>query len=96
MATKTIGLNMIVKNEAHLIQDTLEKLTKKIAFDYWCVSDTGSTDGTQDIIRSFFANKQIAGELVEHKWRDFGYNRTKALESAYNKSDYLLVFDADD
>lgn len=92
----TIGLNMIVKNEAHLIQDSLEKLTKKIAFDYWCISDTGSTDGTQDIIRSFFANKQIAGELVEHEWRDFGYNRSKALEAAYNKSDYLLVFDADD
>jgi GR25 family glycosyltransferase involved in LPS biosynthesis len=89
-------LNMIVRNESHLIKDTLEKLTKKIKFDYWCISDTGSTDGTQDIIRQFFALKGIKGELVEHEWRDFGYNRTKALESAHNKSDYLLVFDADD
>lgn len=93
---KSICLNMIVKNESHLIKDTLEKLSAKIKFSYWCISDTGSTDGTQDIIRQFFAEKGIAGELVEHEWRDFGYNRTKALESAYNKSDYLLVFDADD
>lgn len=92
----TIGLNMIVKNEAHLIKDSLEKLTKKIKLDYWCISDTGSTDGTQDIIRNFFESKQINGELVEHPWRDFGYNRSKALESAYNKCDYLLIFDADD
>jgi glycosyltransferase involved in cell wall biosynthesis len=70
MASKqTIGLNMIVRNEAHLILDSLEKLTKKIQFDYWCISDTGSTDGTQSIIREFFAKKQINGELVEHEWR---------------------------
>lgn len=93
---KSIGLNMIVRNESHLIRDTLEKLSKKIKFSYWCISDTGSTDGTQDIIRQFFAENGIAGELVEHEWRDFGYNRTKALECAYNKCDYLLVFDADD
>jgi GR25 family glycosyltransferase involved in LPS biosynthesis len=93
---QTICLNMIVKNEAHLIADSLNKLTNKVLFDYWVISDTGSTDGTQDIIRSFFQSKGIPGELVEHAWQDFGYNRTKALECAYNKTDYLLVFDADD
>ena len=93
---QTICLNMIVKNEAHLIVDSLIKLTKKITFDYWVISDTGSTDGTQELIRSFFCQLNIPGELVEHEWQDFGYNRTKALESAYNKTDYLLVFDADD
>lgn len=93
---QTICLNMIVKNEAHLIVDSLNKLTKKILFDYWVISDTGSTDGTQGLIRTFFRQLGIPGELVEHEWQDFGYNRTKALESAYNKSDYLLVFDADD
>jgi GR25 family glycosyltransferase involved in LPS biosynthesis len=92
----TIGLNMIVKNEAHIIRDTLEKLTKKINFSYWCISDTGSTDGTQEIIQNFFKEKNIPGELVSHAWQDFAYNRTKALESAYNKTDYLLIFDADD
>ena len=96
MSKQTMCLNMIVKNEAHLIKDTLEKLTKKVTFHYWCISDTGSTDGTQDIIRQFFLEKNIPGELVEHEWQDFGYNRTQALNSACNKTDYLLVFDADD
>jgi GR25 family glycosyltransferase involved in LPS biosynthesis len=96
MSKQTMGLNMIVKNESHLIKDTLKKLVKKVRFDYWCISDTGSTDGTQDIIRQFFAEAGIPGDLVEHEWKDFGYNRTQALNSAYDKSDYLLVFDADD
>jgi len=92
----TICLNMIVKNESHIIKETLEKLTNKINFSYWCISDTGSTDGTQEIITSFFKEKDIPGELVSHEWQDFAYNRTKALESAFDKTDYLLVFDADD
>lgn len=93
---QTMCLNMIVKNEAHLIVDSLTKLTKKVSFDYWVISDTGSTDGTQELIKSFFLKQGIPGELVEHEWKDFGYNRSKALECAYQKTDYLLVFDADD
>jgi len=93
---QTICLNMIVKNEAHVILSTLEHLLTKLPITYWVISDTGSTDGTQDIIRNFFKERNIRGELVEHEWRDFGYNRTKALESAYNKTDYLFIFDADD
>ena len=30
------------------------------------------------------------------EWKDFGHNRTKALEHAFGKSDYLFIFDADD
>ena len=92
----TICLNMIVKNESHIIESTLEKLFKKIRIDYWVISDTGSTDNTKEIINSFFKKKNIPGELVEHEWKDFGYNRSKALECAYNKTDYVLIFDADD
>lgn len=87
---------MIVKNESHIIEKTLKMLTETLDFSYWVISDTGSTDNTKKIIKSFFKNLNIPGELVEHEWRDFGYNRTKALESAYNKTDYLFIFDADD
>lgn len=87
-------LNMIVKNEAHIITETLTNILKYI--DYWVISDTGSTDGTQDIIKNFFKEKGIPGELVEHEWKNFGYNRTKAFESAFNKSEYVWVIDADD
>ena len=92
----TICLNMIVKNEAKVIGATLTNLTSCINFDYWVISDTGSTDTTQQIITDYFLEKGIPGELVSHEWKNFGYNRTKALECAYDKSDYLLIFDADD
>ena len=87
---------MIVKDESHVIQDTLEKLCTHITFSYWVICDTGSTDGTQDIIKTFFGKRGIPGELVQHEWRDFGYNRTEALLAAYKKADYIFIFDADD
>lgn len=93
---KTICLNMIVKNEAHIISETFDNLLQYISFDYWVISDTGSTDGTQQLIKDYFHSKNIKGELHEDAWRDFGYNRTLALEYAKGKTDYLLIFDADD
>lgn len=92
----TICLNMIVKNEAHIIEKTLENICQYIPITYWVISDTGSTDDTKEIIQRFFDKKGIKGELVEHEWKDFGYNRTKALECAYQKTEYLFIFDADD
>ena len=92
----TICLNMIVKNESHIIRGTLEMLCNKIRFDYWVICDTGSTDGTQDIITNFFKEKRIDGELFSDLWVDFAYNRTLALNRAFGKTDLLLVFDADD
>jgi glycosyltransferase involved in cell wall biosynthesis len=91
-----ICLNMIVKNESEVIEATLTNLCEHLNFSYWVISDTGSTDNTKEIIKDFFEKKGIPGELVEHEWKDFAYNRTKALECAYQKSDYLFIFDADD
>jgi len=93
---KTICLNMIVKDESHIIKQTLENICSYINLDYWVISDTGSSDNTKEIIIDFFKEKNIKGELVEHEWRDFAYNRNKALDCAYNKSDYIFLFDADD
>jgi len=87
---------MIVKNEEDIILSTLENLSSKIDFNYWVICDTGSTDNTKEIIKNFFENKNIIGELYSDEWVDFGYNRTLALEKAFNKSDYILIFDADD
>ena len=93
---KTICLNMIVKNESHIIIETLNNLYSYIKFNYWVISDTGSTDNTKELIIDFFKEKGVTGELIEHEWVDFAYNRTIALECAFNKTDYLFVFDADD
>ena len=92
----SICLNMIVKNESHIICKTFDNILKYVPITYWVISDTGSTDNTIELIKGYWKDKNINGEIVEHAWKDFGYNRTKALESAYNKTDYLLIFDADD
>ena len=93
---KTICLNMIVKNESHIIASTLKNILEHIKIDYWVISDTGSTDDTVDIIQDFFKERGISGEMFHDDWKDFGHNRTNALEHAYDKSDYLFIFDADD
>jgi hypothetical protein len=92
----TICLNMIVKNESHIITQTLENLCNYIDFDAYFISDTGSTDNTIQLIHDFFKKRKIPGHIEQVEWRDFGFNRTLALQMAFNKTDYLFIFDADD
>ena len=95
---KSICLNMIVKDEAHVIQKTLENICSHIKLSYYVISDTGSTDNTISIIKDFFKEKGIKGKIFNDKWEDFGHNRTLALKHAHENtnSDYLFIFDADD
>ena len=92
----TICLNMIVKNESHIIVKTLENLCSYVVFDAYFISDTGSTDNTMDLIRGFFKERGVPGHIEQVEWRDFGFNRTLSLQMAFNKTDYLFIFDADD
>lgn len=89
---KTICLNMIVKNEKDVIERCLKSV--KPFIDYWIIVDTGSTDGTQKIIKDFM--KDIPGELHEDPWVNFEHNRNNALKLAKNKGDYVLFMDADE
>jgi len=96
MSKPTICLNMIVKDEAHIILQTLENICSYIPFSYWVICDTGSSDNTKELIIEFFENKRIEGDLLEDTWVDFAHNRSRALEYAYGKTDYIFIFDADD
>lgn len=87
----SICLCMIVKNEAKVIERCLSSVLDLV--DTWVITDTGSTDGTQELIRSTLAG--IPGELHEEPWVDFGRNRTANIERARGKADYLLLLDAD-
>jgi glycosyltransferase involved in cell wall biosynthesis len=92
MKKRTVCLNMIVKNESHVIQRCLASVRPLI--DYWVIVDTGSTDGTQKIIEDFMEG--TPGELHERPWVNFGHNRNEALDRARGKADYILFIDADD
>ena len=87
-------LSMIVKNETHIIKECLDSIYKYV--DYWVIVDTGSTDGTQELIKNFFAEKGIPGELHERPWVSFGDNRTEALQLCDGKADWAWMIDADD
>lgn len=89
---KTICLNMIIKDETNVICRCLKSVLPII--DYWVISDTGSTDGTQKMVKEFL--KDIPGELYEEPWVNFEYNRNHALDLARNKADYILFIDADE
>ncbi|GAA4631825.1 glycosyltransferase family 2 protein [Actinoallomurus vinaceus] len=87
----SICLCMIVKDEAQVIERCLGSVRDII--DFWVISDTGSTDGTQELIRKTLDG--IPGELHEEHWVNFGHNRTLNIENAFGKADYLLLIDAD-
>jgi glycosyltransferase involved in cell wall biosynthesis len=89
---KKICLNMIVKDERDVICRSLGSIRSII--DYWVIVDTGSSDGTQSIIRQFMQG--IPGELHERPWVHFEHNRNEALQLAKGKADYFLFIDADE
>lgn len=92
MTRPVVSLVMIVKNEAHVIRRCLDSVRPLV--DRWLIVDTGSTDGTQDVVRAHLAG--LPGELVERPWVGFGPNRTEALQLAAPHADFLFTMDADD
>lgn len=91
-AKKTVCVNMIVKNETKVIRRCLASV--KPIIDYWVIVDTGSSDGTQEMITDFM--KDVPGELHESPWKNFAHNRNEALQLAKGKADYVLIIDADE
>jgi len=71
-----LGLCMIVRNEARRIAEVLASYRPHI--DAWTILDTGSTDGTQDLIRA--ALDGIPGDIHEEPFVDFATSRNRALE----------------
>jgi glycosyltransferase involved in cell wall biosynthesis len=90
----TICFGTMCKNEEACILKTLESVYKYI--DYWVVCDTGSTDKTCEIVKEFFAQKNIPGQLYVDEWVGFDVNKSLLFERCHNKTDYLLHLDADD
>lgn len=93
---------MIVRNERLVIERCLEAAASIV--DAVSVCDTGSDDGTPDIIAGWLAGHRVAGRVHRHRWRDFGENRTRSIQAAQRmlrglgwnlERTYLLFLDAD-
>lgn len=83
----TLGLSMIVKNEAHTIRPCLESARNFVS--QIVVADTGCTDNTCYIAKEFGAT------VVSAPWADhFAQARNAALEPI--RTDWVLVLDADE
>jgi glycosyltransferase involved in cell wall biosynthesis len=87
----TICLCMIVRDEAHVLARCLAAALPLI--DRWLIIDTGSTDDTEEIARSWL--NELPGEYVKRPWVNFGVNRSELIERARGRADYLLLLDAD-
>lgn len=92
---KSVGLCMIVRNEEFIIRDCIDSTRPLI--DYAMIVDTGSVDGTLDRVEEYFTEWGV-GSWRSHPWKNFGLNRTRALQEMRELTtiDYVLMMDADD
>jgi len=83
-----IDVMIITHNEAMNLPHCLQALqgwTNKVF-----VIDSGSTDGTQDLARSFGA------EVVHHDWPGYAEQKNWGMENLPLESPWLLIVDADE
>ena len=81
-----ISCFIIAKNEADRIAQTIESVEGLV--DEIIVIDSGSTDGTQDLV------KELGCKLYYNKWHGFGPQKRFGEDKARNK--WLLNLDADE
>lgn len=81
-----ISVVIIVKNEAHIIGQTIAAVLA--VTDDVVICDTGSTDDTIAVA------KQAGALVVQEQWNGFGPTKNKA--NAHAKYDWILQIDADE
>ena len=84
----TLALNLLTKNNEKTIKAALESCHDVV--DEIIVVDTGSTDATKLILKSYLKVKLIE----EESFRGYSYHRNQAIKAT--KSDWILVFDSDE
>eukprot|EP00041_Stephanoeca_diplocostata_P016722 m.330332 g.330332 ORF g.330332 m.330332 type:complete len:546 (+) comp20460_c1_seq4:106-1743(+) len=86
-------LVMIVRNEASSLEEVLHSIMPHA--DAWYIMDTGSTDGTQDLIKRVMAGYDVPGNLESEDFVDFATTRNLALKRSGNRTMYKLFIDGD-
>lgn len=91
-ARPLISLVMIVRNEAASIGGIIESV--KGVVDRYTIMDTGSTDGTIEIIRRKFGD--TPGDIFQEEFVDFATTRNRVIELEGTKSVFALMLSGDE
>lgn len=95
-------LILMVRNESRILERCLKAVEGVV--DAFCIHDTGSTDDTREIAKTFLESGKRKGCITESVWTDFGTNRTASFRAAQDylkvagwdlKDTYGLLLDAD-
>ena len=93
---KKICLNMIVRNEEKILERSLRSAAPYISA--YAILDTGSTDGTCDLIKRVMDEYGIPGVIGNDEFKSFSQARNSALDLCRKSSldfTHILLFDAD-
>ncbi len=89
---------LMVKNEEAVIEKTLEPFVQE-HLNSFLIFDTGSTDNTIDVVRSFFEHHHVSNwHVLQEPFIDFATSRNHALEHAealFPQASFLLMPDAE-
>jgi len=84
----TFVLILMIKNEEKILRRCLESVENLV--DYFCITDTGSTDNSLAIAEEFLHTHK--GKIFNNKWENFGHNRSLSF---LNTHEYLKSLNCD-
>jgi hypothetical protein len=102
MTENKIILVVMIKNEEKIITRCIDSVLNLC--DAVCITDTGSTDNTCQILENYFKTLSIPCKLYKTNWKNFGHSRSESYNNAVdfcnelkwsNNNTYGLLIDAD-
>lgn len=82
------ALILMIKNEEKILKRCLESVENLV--DYFCITDTGSTDKSIAIAEVFLQTHK--GKVFTNEWKNFGHNRSLSF---LNAKEYLTSIECD-
>jgi len=88
-----LALSMLVWNEAKVVGRAIDSIKEHL--DCYCiVIDSRTTDNSKEVILEHMGD--IPGEIIYREFDDFDKQRNAALEPLKDKTDWVLILDADE
>lgn len=82
------ALILMIKNEERILRRCLKSVENLV--DYFCITDTGSTDTSVAIAEEFLQTHK--GKVFNNEWKNFGHNRSLSF---LNTQEYLRSLNCD-